>query len=127
MENRIYLDNAATSPLDPEVLDAMIPVMRDFYGNPSSTHAHGRKAKGMMEEARGTVAKLLGCSPAEIFFTSGGTEADNLALRCAVKDLGVKTSSARPSNTMRFCIRQKNWLIKEWLSCTYCPSYPMVT
>jgi cysteine desulfurase len=96
MENRIYLDNAATSPLDPEVLDAMIPVMRDFYGNPSSTHAHGRKAKGMMEEARGTVAKLLGCSPAEIFFTSGGTEADNLALRSAVKDLGVENIISSP-------------------------------
>lgn len=96
MENRIYLDNAATSPLDPEVMEAMIPVMRDYYGNPSSTHAHGRKAKGMMEEARGTVAKLLGCSPAEIFFTSGGTEADNLALRSAVKDLGVKNIISSP-------------------------------
>ncbi|MFZ9754581.1 MAG: cysteine desulfurase family protein [Bacteroidia bacterium] len=96
MDKRIYLDNAATSPLDPEVIEAMIPVMREHYGNPSSTHAHGRKAKGMLEEARGTVAKLIGCSPAEIFFTSGGTEADNLALRSAVKDLGVKHIISSP-------------------------------
>ncbi|MBL7811315.1 MAG: cysteine desulfurase [Bacteroidetes bacterium] len=90
MKDRIYLDNAATTPLDPEVFEAMIPVMREFYGNPSSSHAHGRKVKAMMEEARSSIAKLLKCSPSEIFFTSGGTEADNLALRSCVKSLGVK-------------------------------------
>ncbi|MEK0420166.1 MAG: hypothetical protein RLZZ161_17, partial [Bacteroidota bacterium] len=77
MQNRIYLDNAATTPLDPEVLEAMIPMMRDLYGNPSSTHGHGRKVKALMEEARGSIAKMLNCQPSEIFFTSGGTEADN--------------------------------------------------
>jgi cysteine desulfurase len=90
MQNRIYLDNAATTPLDPEVLEAMIPVMRDLFGNPSSTHGHGRKVKALIEEARGTIAKLLKCQPSEIFFTSGGTEADNLALRSAVMYKGVK-------------------------------------
>lgn len=90
MENRIYLDNAATTPLDPEVLEKMVHVMREFYGNPSSSHAHGRKAKGLVEESRGKIAKLLHCQPSEIFFTSGGTEADNLAIRGAVSTLGVK-------------------------------------
>ena len=90
MQNRIYLDNAATTPLDPEVLEAMIPVMRDLYGNPSSTHGHGRKVKALLEEARGTISKLLHCQPSEIFFTSGGTEADNLALRSAVMYKGIK-------------------------------------
>ncbi len=96
MQNRIYLDNAATSPLDPEVLDAMIPVMRDLYGNPSSTHGHGRKVKALMEEARGSIAKLLNCQTSEIFFTSGGTEADNLALRSAVMYKGIKNIITSP-------------------------------
>jgi cysteine desulfurase len=96
MQNRIYLDNAATSPLDPEVLDAMIPVMRDLYGNPSSTHGHGRKVRALMEEARGSIARLLNCQPAEIFFTSGGTEADNLALRSAVMYKGIKNIITSP-------------------------------
>lgn len=96
MQNRIYLDNAATTPLDPEVLDAMIPVMRDLFGNPSSTHGHGRKAKALMEEARGSIAKLLNCQPSEIFFTSGGTEADNLALRSTVMYKGIKNIITSP-------------------------------
>ena len=87
---RIYLDNAATTPMAAEVIDAMVPMMRKHYGNPSSTHANGRKVRGIMEEARGTVAKLLNCAPGEIFFTSGGTEADNLALRGSVAKLGVQ-------------------------------------
>jgi len=87
---RIYLDNAATTPMADEVIEAMVPMMREHYGNPSSTHAHGRKVRGIIEEARGTVAKLLNCAPGEIFFTSGGTEADNLALRGSVAKLGVQ-------------------------------------
>lgn len=90
MNNRIYLDNAATTPLDKEVLDAMMPVMAEYYGNPSSTHGHGRKVKTLIEEARGNIAKMLNCSPSEIFFTSGGTEADNLAIRGSVACKGVK-------------------------------------
>lgn len=90
MEQRIYLDNAATTAIDPEVLDAMIPVLKDFYGNPSSSHAHGRKVKALIEESRSKVASLLGCSAAEITFTSGGTEADNMAIRGAVSTLGVE-------------------------------------
>jgi cysteine desulfurase len=87
---RIYLDNAATTPMADEVIDAMIPMMREHYGNPSSTHAHGRKVRGIIEEARGSIASLLKCAPGEIFFTSGGTEADNLALRGSVAKLGIK-------------------------------------
>jgi cysteine desulfurase len=93
---RIYLDNAATTPMDPEVVDAMVPMMREHFGNPSSSHGHGRKVKNVIEESRGKVASLLKCSPGEIFFTSGGTEADNLALRGSVASLGVKTIISSP-------------------------------
>lgn len=77
---QIYLDNAATTPLDPEVIEVMIEAMHNDYGNPSSIHAHGRQVKTLVEKARKTIANLLNASPAEIFFTSGGTEADNMAI-----------------------------------------------
>jgi cysteine desulfurase len=89
-QKRIYLDNAATTPIDPEVIEAMLPLMKEHFGNPSSTHAHGRVVRTYIEESRKTVAKLLGCTPGEIFFTSGGTEADNMAIRKSVECLGVK-------------------------------------
>jgi cysteine desulfurase len=76
----VYLDFAATTPLDPEVLEAMLPWLRDDYGNPSSVHAAGRRARAAVEEARERVAALLGAHASEIIFTSGGTEANNLAL-----------------------------------------------
>ncbi len=77
---KVYLDNAATTKLDEAVLDTMIPVMREEFGNPSSIHATGRKVRTLIENSRKTVAKLLNVTPAEIFFTSGGTEADNMAI-----------------------------------------------
>ena len=86
---KVYLDNAATTPLDQEVIAAMIPVMEEGYGNPSSIHAFGREARSRVERARKNVAKHLNCSPGEIFFTSGGTEADNMAIRCSMNDLGI--------------------------------------
>ena len=86
---KVYLDNAATTPLDKEVIAAMIPVMEEGYGNPSSIHAFGREARSRVERARKNVAKHLNCTPGEIFFTSGGTEADNMAIRCGMTDLGV--------------------------------------
>lgn len=86
----VYLDNAATTPLDPLVLEAMMPYMKDHFGNPSSTHAFGRKTKNAIEISRKKVADYLNAEPSEIIFTSGGTEADNMALRCGVMDLGVK-------------------------------------
>lgn len=87
---RVYLDNAATTPLAPEVAEAMIPVLKEEFGNPSSTHFYGRQAKAHIETSRRTIAKLLNCSPSELIFTSGGTEADNMALFTAVQELGVK-------------------------------------
>jgi cysteine desulfurase len=80
---RIYLDHNATTPLDPRVLDAMLPFLRDDFGNPSSLHWFGQRARGAVEEARARVAALVGAEPAEIVFTSGGSESDNAALRGA--------------------------------------------
>lgn len=87
---KIYFDNAATTPIDKEVLEVMIPILTEQFGNPSSIHAHGRKTRAIIENARKSVAKLLNCTPAEIFFTSGGTEADNMAIIGSVDDLGIK-------------------------------------
>ncbi|MBI1285967.1 MAG: aminotransferase class V-fold PLP-dependent enzyme [Flavobacteriales bacterium] len=86
----IYLDNAATTQMDSEVIDAMTEVMKNIYGNPSSVHGFGRQARAEIEKARRKVASFLKVSPAEIFFTSGGTEADNMAILCSIRDLGVK-------------------------------------
>lgn len=86
---RVYLDNAATTPLDKEVIKSMCEVMETQFGNPSSIHAHGREVRSIVEKARKTVASLLNTSPAEIFFTSGGTEADNTAIRCGIIDHGL--------------------------------------
>lgn len=88
--SKIYLDNAATTALDKEVLDAMIPFMTEEFGNPSSIHAFGRKTRTAIETARKTVAKLVNVSPAEIFFTSGGTEADNMAICMTLETHGIK-------------------------------------
>ncbi len=76
--------------MDPEVIGAMTDVMQRIYGNPSSTHSFGREARADIEKARRKVASLIGASPAEVFFTSGGTEADNMAVHCSVRDLGVR-------------------------------------
>jgi cysteine desulfurase len=86
---RVYLDNAATTPLDKEVIKEMCNVMENQFGNPSSIHAHGREVRSVVEKARKTIASLLNTSPAEIFFTSGGTEADNTAIRCGILDHGI--------------------------------------
>lgn len=88
--SQVYFDNAATTAIRPEVLERMIEVMREVPGNPSSTHAVGRKAKSIIEQARKTIAGYLHVTPAEIVFTSGGTEADNLIINSAVRDLGVR-------------------------------------
>lgn len=77
----IYLDHNATTPILPEVFEVMVPWLREGFGNPSSGHVYGKRAKGAMEAARAQVAELLGCSSDEIIFTSGGTEANNLAIR----------------------------------------------
>ncbi|MDE3143669.1 MAG: cysteine desulfurase [Bacteroidota bacterium] len=87
---RIYLDNAATTALDSQVLEAMMPYMTTHFGNPSSIYSYGRESRLAIENARKTVAKILHANPAEIFFTSGGTESSNTAILAAVRDLGCK-------------------------------------
>lgn len=79
--NNLYFDYAATTPVDPEVMEAMLPFFNDKFGNPSSTHQYGQKAEGAVEHARELIASLINCSHNEVIFTSGGTEADNMALR----------------------------------------------
>lgn len=87
---RVYFDNAATTPVDKEVLREMYQVMENQFGNPSSIHSHGREVRTIIEKARKTVSGLLHTSPSQIFFTSGGTEADNTAIRCGIVDHGIK-------------------------------------
>ncbi|MEN9797606.1 MAG: hypothetical protein RL653_1302 [Pseudomonadota bacterium] len=103
----IYLDHNATTPLLPEVVEAMLPYLGAEFGNPSSGHAYGRRARAAVDEARGRVAALLGCDAGEILFTSGGTEANNLAIRGAVAAQGkrrhVVTSSIEHPATRMPC------------------------
>jgi len=86
---QVYLDNAATTAIRPKVIERMTQVMRESYGNASSTHSFGRSSKALLEQCRKNIASYFNVSASEIIFTSGGTEADNLALRSAVRDLGV--------------------------------------
>ena len=86
----VYFDNAATTKIRDEVIDNMSNVLKDCFGNPSSTHSYGRSAKSYIEKSRKSIAKILNCNPGEIIFNSGGTESDNSILKCAVKDLDVK-------------------------------------
>jgi cysteine desulfurase len=88
--SRIYFDNAATTALDKEVLDAMLPYMTTHFGNPSSIYSYGRETRLAIETARKTVAKLLNAHPGEIFFTSGATESNNTAILSAIPDLGCR-------------------------------------
>jgi cysteine desulfurase len=94
---RVYFDNAATTPISEEVVQAMLPVLREQYGNPSSIHAEGRSARAAIEASRKTVARCIGAGTGEIFFTSGGTESNNMAIKCAVRDLGVRRIISSPT------------------------------
>ncbi len=87
---KVYFDNAATTPIDPVVFEEMKPYMLEHFGNPSSIHSHGRQVRTAIERSRKKVAELLNVSPAEIFFTSGGTEADNTAIRCTVSEKEIE-------------------------------------
>lgn len=89
---KVYLDNSATTPMDPEVFEAMTPYFMENYGNPSSIHSHGRQARSVVEQCRKKIADVLNTSPAEIFFTSGGTEADNTAICSTIDSFGIKTA-----------------------------------
>lgn len=120
--DRIYLDNAATTPVDKRVLEAMLPYYSDVFGNPSSLYSYGQEAKKAIEEAREKVAKALGADADEIYFTSGGSESDNWALKgvaYALKDKGnhiITTEIEHPAalNTCRY-------LEKEGFKVTYLP------
>ncbi|MCB0706176.1 MAG: cysteine desulfurase [Saprospiraceae bacterium] len=93
---KVYLDNAATTPLNEEVIEEMLKIMREGFGNPSSIHSDGRKTRAALEDARKRVAKRINASIGEIFFTSGGTESNNMAIKCAVRDLGVQRIITSP-------------------------------
>lgn len=118
---RVYFDNAATTPLDKEVVEAMLPFMTEFYGNPSSIHHHGREVKAAIEKARKTVADILKASPSEIFFTSGGTEADNTAIRCCVETHHIKHILTSPieHHAVLHCI--ESIAQKNGIEVTYVP------
>lgn len=94
--DRVFFDHASTTPIDPQVMEAMIESMKLHYGNPSSIHKEGRTARTVVEQARRKVANLLRVSIGEIFFTSGGTESNNMALKGAVRDLGVRRIISSP-------------------------------
>jgi len=93
---RVYFDNAATTPVDPEVSELMFALIKENFGNPSSIHSFGRESRALIEKARKQIAGFLNVSPSEIYFTGGGTEADNMAIRGAVWDLGVTRIVSSP-------------------------------
>lgn len=112
---RVYLDNAATTPIAPEVIEEMTAVMKNNFGNPSSTHSFGRESKAIIENSRRKIAQLIGAEPKEILFTSGGTEADNMAITSAVRDLGVKMiiTSCIEHHAVGHCVEaQENCIVK---------------
>ncbi|MHA7129493.1 cysteine desulfurase family protein [Algoriphagus namhaensis] len=93
---KVYLDNAATTAMDDRVIEAMLPFMKNHYGNPSSVHSHGREVRTAIERSRKKVAELLNTTPSEIFFTSGGTEADNTAIICGIETYGITHAISSP-------------------------------
>ena len=113
----IYLDYNATTPVLPEVVDAMLPYLREHFGNPSSAHAFGRRAKEAVESARADVAALLECDAQEVFFTSGGTEANNLAIRGVAEARGdrrqIVTSTIEHPAVEKACawLEEHGWRI----------------
>ena len=119
---RIYMDHAATTPLAPEVLEAMIPYFIDYYGNASSLHSFGREAREAIEDGRSKIAGLINAEPSEIYFTSGGTESDNLALkgiawRNRKKGCHIITSSIEHPAILEVC----KTLAKQGFEVTYLP------
>src|SRR6185295_2067 len=119
---RVYLDSNATTPMRPEVAAAMIPVFTEDYGNPSSIHWFGQQAKSLLDDARQQVARLIGAEPSEIVFVSGGTEADNLAIRGIAESQKAKgrhiiTSKIEHHAVMHTCkdLEKQGWEV-TWLN-----------
>jgi cysteine desulfurase len=120
MMERVYLDNAATTPTDPEVMEAMKPYCFEKFGNPSSIHSFGREAKKGVEEARSKVAAFLGAKEDEIIFTSGGTEADNMALFGAVwSNVGKASHIITTAIEHHAILEPAHFLEKLGVSVTY--------
>lgn len=117
---QVYLDNASTTKIDSEVFEYMLPYMTEYFGNPSSIHKYGRKAKVAIENARTDIANFLGVTPGEIFFTSGGTESNNMILRSAVQSLEItdiissKLEHASVYNTIQDLVGQ-NIIKAHWV------------
>ncbi len=121
MTPRIYFDNAATTPIDPEVLETMMPYFTEHFGNPSSIYSYGRETRMAIEKARKSVASILNAKPAEIFFTSGGTESSNTAIFSSVRQLGCKriiTSPIEHHATLHTCtfLEKNNEAIIEYVN-----------
>ena len=116
---KVYFDNAATTALDKEVLEAMMPYLENQYGNPSSIHAFGRETRAGIELARKTIADLLNVSPGEIFFTSGGTEANNMAIKNSINTLqlthavSTRIEHHAVSHTLEECVKTANVKLSE--------------
>lgn len=117
----IYLDNAATTQTDPEVVQAMLPYLGTHFGNPSSIHSFGRITRTAIEQARKQIALLIGASPSEIFFTSGGTEANNMAIVRSIRDLEIKHAISSPiehhavSHTLE-ALRDEGTISLSWVN-----------
>lgn len=122
--NRIYFDNAATTALDKEVLDAMLPYLTTHFGNPSSIYSYGRESRLAIETARKTVARLLNAHPGEIFFTSGGTESNNTAILSAIRDLGCKHIISSPIEHHAVLHTVEHYGCGEGLSYSYVKLLP---
>lgn len=116
---RIYFDNAATTSLDPQVLEAMMPYLTEKFGNPSSIYSYGRETKLAIETARKTVARLLNAHPGEIFFTSGGTESSNTAISAAIRDLGCRHIISSPIEHHATLHSVEFWSRKEGIRLSF--------
>ncbi|HKG29311.1 MAG TPA: cysteine desulfurase family protein [Thermomicrobiales bacterium] len=126
MDDTIYLDHAATTPLDPDVLGTMLPYFTERYGNPSSIYQLGQEARAAIDQARAACARVLGCEPSEIIFTSGATESDNLALRgvawgarLALRNNGALPHIVTTAIEHHAVLHTANSLQREGFSATY--------
>lgn len=122
--NRIYFDNAATTALDSAVLDAMLPYMTTQFGNPSSIYSYGRESRLAIETARKTVARILNAHPGEIFFTSGGTESDNMAITAAIYDLGCRHIITSPIEHHAVLHAVEHWDKKDVVTSSFVKLLP---
>ncbi len=122
--NRIYFDNAATTAMDPAVLEAMLPYMTTHFGNPSSIYSYGRENRLAVETARKTVARILNAHPGEIFFTSGGTESDNMAISAAIHDLGCRHIITSPIEHHAVLHTVEHWDKEDMITSSFVKLLP---